>query len=382
MINVDRLAETFRFLAEIDSISKEEGKVAAGIAKILRSMGAEFAVDHAGERVGGDTGNLIAKFKGNTKAEPLLLCGHMDTVEPGRGVKAGLKNGVFTSDGTTILGADDKAAIAIIIEVLRSIQENDLLHGPLEIVFTICEEVGLLGAKNLEFEQLSAKFGYVLDAVDIEGIVTKAPAANHLRFEIHGKDAHAGIEPEKGINAIAIAAKALAGLRMGRIDSETTCNIGKIEGGKASNIVPNLVKVEGEVRSHNEKKLAEITDGIVESFKKAVESYKERPEAELPALTVHVYEDFPAKSIPDDHPVVQIARKAAADLGLGMQTQTSGGGSDASIFCKNGIITGVLGTGMTDVHTVRESVRVEDMVRVAELLLEIIRIHSGEGGTH
>ena len=184
MVNKQRLAEAFKLLTEIDSISKEEGVLAARIREILLSMGAKIWVDNAGERIGGDTGNLIAKFKGNTSVPPLLLNAHMDTVEPGRGVKAVLKNGTFTSDGTTILGADDKSAIAILLETLSVLKENNLTHGPLEVVFTVCEEIGLLGAKHLDFSLITAKYGFAVDATDTEGIVTRAPSANHLELNI------------------------------------------------------------------------------------------------------------------------------------------------------------------------------------------------------
>ncbi len=377
MINTDRLAETFKIFAEIDSISKEEGTLAKELINIFRVLGAVVIIDDADKIVGGDTGNIIAKFKGTIEGPSLMFSGHMDTVEPGRGVKAILKDGVFTSDGTTVLGADDKSALAIIVEVLRVIQENDIPHAPLEIVITICEEVGLLGAKNLFFKMLESEIGYVLDARDTEGIITRAPAANHLNVEIHGRDAHAGAEPEKGINAITVAAQAIASMPLGRIDEQTTCNIGVIKGGMASNIVPNRVDIEGEVRSHDERRLEEVTAAMTRAFKDAVERARTQPDAELPAATVYVQEEFPGKSIPDDHVVVQVACRAAEQLGFNLTPQTSGGGSDASVFCKNGITTAVLGTGMTDVHSVRESVRVEDMEHVARLLLEIIRIHSG-----
>jgi tripeptide aminopeptidase len=215
MINKERLAETFRFLVEIDSVSKEEGEICLKIQKIIESMGAETFVDHAAAKTGSDTGNLIAKIPGNTYALPLLLNAHMDTVEPGRGIRPVFSNGLFTSDGSTILGADCKSSIAIILEVLRVLQEHNLPHGPLEIVFTVCEEIGLLGAKNLDFSLLSSTFGYVLDATDINGLVTRAPSSNRLEFIVHGKDAHAGAAPEKGINAIHIASKAIAGSAIG-----------------------------------------------------------------------------------------------------------------------------------------------------------------------
>jgi len=381
MVNRDRLAETFKFLVQIDSVSKEEGAISDEIKNILDTMGAKTFIDSAGNKIGSNTGNLIAKFKGNTQAPPLFLNAHMDTVEPGKGVTAILENGVFTSDGTTILGADDKSAIAIILETIEVIKENDLPYGPIEIVLTVCEEIGLLGAKHLDLELITAKFGYALDATDTEGIVTRAPSANRLEFKIHGKDAHAGAAPEKGINAISLASKAIAKLELGRIDNETTCNIGIIEGGLAINIVPNLVTVKGEVRSHDEEKLNKITNEIVLSFKGVVENYKGVTfDDGLPRLESTIEKDFSHTYVSDDHLVVTLARRAAENLGRKMITKTTGGGADANIFFEKGIVTGVLGTGMRDMHTVRESVRLDDMVRTTELLLEIIRLHTLDQG--
>ena len=380
MIDRKRLADTFKFLVQIDSISKEEGVIANEIKKVLESLGAETFMDNAGDKIGGNSGNLIAKFKGNTLAPPLLLNAHMDTVEPGRGITAVFENGTFSSNGTTILGADDKSAIAILLETLRILKENNLQYGPLELVFTVCEEIGLQGAKHLDLTTITATYGFALDATDTQGIVTRAPSANNFEFIIHGKDAHAGAAPEKGINAISLAGQAIAKLKLGRIDEETTCNIGIIEGGIATNIVPNLVKVKGEVRSHDEEKLNKITNEIVFSFNEVIENYKKiNPNDELPRVEIDIKKDFPRTHIPDDHPVIKLATRAAENLGRKMKTKTTGGGADANIFFEKGIFTGVLGTGMRDMHTVRESVKLDDMVRTTELLLEIIRLHS-QGG--
>ena len=377
MINRKRLAETFKFLVQIDSVSKEEGVIANEIKKILESLGAKTFVDNAGDKIGGNSGNLIAKFEGNSQAPPLLLNAHMDTVEPGRGVTAVLENGTFTSNGTTILGADDKSAIAILLETLNILKENNLQHGPLELVLTVCEEIGLQGAKHLDLSAVTATYGFALDATDTEGIVTRAPSANHLEFIVHGKDAHAGAAPEKGINAISLASKAIAKLELGRIDQDTTCNIGIIEGGIATNIVPNLVKVKGEARSHDDEKLDKITNEIVSSFNEVIENYKKlNPNNEFPRVDINIKKDFPRTHIPDDHPVIKLATRAAENLGRNMVTKITGGGADANIFFERGIFTGVLGTGMRDMHTVRESIKLDDMVRTAELLLEIIRLHS------
>ncbi|MDX2441774.1 MAG: M20/M25/M40 family metallo-hydrolase [Desulfobacterales bacterium] len=377
MINKDRLAETFKLLVEIDSVSREEGKFAKEIKKVLESMGATTFVDSAGEKTGSDTGNLVAKFKGNVSAPPLLINAHMDTVEPGKGIKAILKNGIFTSDGSTILGADDKSSIAVILETLRVLKEDELQYGPIDLVLTICEEIGLLGAKHFDSSLIDAKFGYALDATDVDGIIVRAPAANRLEFRIHGKDSHAGAAPEKGINAILLASKAIAGLEIGRIDKETTCNIGIIEGGIATNIVPNLVTVKGEVRSHDKDKLTKVTDDIVSSFKDIVESFRKIDSKEdLPSLEVSIEKDFSSTDIPEDHRVVAMAVKAGKNLGRKIVCKTSGGGADANIFFETGIIAGVLGTGMRDMHTVREHVKLEDMVKATELLIEIIKLHA------
>jgi tripeptide aminopeptidase len=381
MINRDRLAESFMSLTSIDSVSRQEAKISDEIRRILAPFANEIIIDNAGEKAGSDTGNLIAKIEGNKKVPPLMLNAHMDTVEPGVGVKPQYNNGVFTSDGTTILGADDKSAIAIIIEALQVLHENKIPHGPLEVVITICEEIGLMGAKNLDFNLLSSRYGFALDTADTECIVTRAPAANRFEINVHGKDAHAGADPENGINAILLASQAISGLTLGRIDSETTCNIGAIEARGATNIVPNLVRIKGEVRSHDEAKLENVTRTIVDSFENAVSDYrKEFATGELPRVEIAIENEFNRTFIPDDHPVVLLAQKAAENLGRQMKTKKTGGGSDANVFFGKGIFTGVIGTGMKDIHSVRESIRIDDMEKTARLLIEIIRIHSNGNG--
>jgi tripeptide aminopeptidase len=377
MINRERLKEAFCWLVGIDSVSKEEGNIASALRERLADLGASsIQVDGAAEAVSGQTGNLIAKFPGNTGAAPLMLNAHMDTVEPGRGVRPVFKEGLFTSDGTTILGADDKSAVAILLEVIAVLQERHLNHGPLEVVLTICEEIGLLGAKHLDYSLLDARQGYALDASDPLGIITRAPAANQLELKLIGRAAHAGAAPELGINAISLAGKAIAELPMGRIDEETTCNLGVIQGGRATNIVPELVSIMGEVRSHDEKKLAGITEQILATFRKVVDDHRlQIGEKDLPAFEARVESEFPATRIPEDHPVIALARKAAGNLGRPLECKTTGGGADANIFFQRGIVVGVMGTGMKQMHSVRESVHLDDMADAAELMIEIIRLH-------
>ncbi|OQX62659.1 MAG: peptidase T [Desulfococcus sp. 4484_241] len=380
MIDKKRLADVFQALVRIDSVSKNEKKVCDFIAEILHSMGADVQVDDAGKKVGGNCGNLIAHFPGDSGLEPLFLSAHMDTVSPGEGIDPVLEEGVFSSTGDTILGADDKSAIAIIIEALRVLQSSGGLMCPVDVVITVCEEIGLLGAKHLDVGRFSARAGYVLDASDIEGIVTKAPAANRFSFVVRGKDAHAGAHPEDGVNAIAAAAKALARLEPGRVDEDTTFNIGVIEGGMATNIVPAEVTVRGEARSHSDERLQEVTDHIVSVFEETVAAQAVRStHPGLPAVETSVENDFCSLLIPHDHPVVRRAVSAAACLGFRLEEKVSGGGSDANILFQKGITAGILGTGMKDMHTVRETVALDDMAKAATLLVGIVEEWSSRG---
>ncbi|MFP4477693.1 MAG: M20/M25/M40 family metallo-hydrolase [Desulfatibacillaceae bacterium] len=381
MINDHRLGDLFMELVRIDSVSRSEGAVADHLQRRLSHLGARVVRDDSGARTGSETGNLVAFFDGGSDVEPMLLNAHMDTVEPGKNIRPKLRDGVFTSDGTTILGADDKSALAIILEVLTVLRENNIGHGPLEVVFTVCEEIGLVGAKHLDYSLLSSRYGYALDTTGTDHIVTRAPSANKIEFVVYGKDAHAGVAPENGVNAIQLAARALAKIEIGRIDKETTCNIGLIEGGVATNIVPSRVTVRGEARSHDEEKLEAVTRAMERGFQDAVNEAREefRGRFELPPAEVRVEKDFGLIDIPDTHPVVRLAMDAADRLGRDLALHQSGGGADANIFFANGIACGILGTGMRDMHTVRESVALSDMVKSAELLLEIVKLHAGKG---
>ena len=374
MINSQRLAQRFQALVKIDSLSRQERDVAMELEKILTAMGAIVSYDTAGKQVGGNCSNLVAKFKGNVDADPIFLCGHMDTVGPGKGIKVRFEDGIFRSDGTTILGADDKSALAIILEVMDVIFENKIDFPPVEIIFTICEEIGLLGAKHFDYSLIDSKFGYILDSTDTQGIVTKAPAANKITIKIYGKAAHSGAEPENGVNAIMVASKAISELKLGRMDEETTCNLGIIKGGIATNIVPDFVEIRGEARSHNVEKLKRVTDNIVNTFQTAAEKFKGDPD--LPRIEAIVQNDFPNTNISEDHKAIKLARKAADNLGIDLASKTIGGGADANIFFGKGIVAGVLGTGMTDVHTLNESIAIKDMEASAKLVLEILKVHA------
>ena len=264
MIDKARLKERVLELVRIDSLSRKERAIALRLKEILEALGGVVFMDDAGSAVGGEVGNLVAHFDGNVEgAEAMLLSAHMDTVAPGEGVTPVVDGDVIRSDGTTVLGGDDKSGLAIILEVLQAVREEEVPHGHIDVVFTICEEVGLLGAKHLDLGLVRAKTGLVLDSDSIGFLITKAPAVNHLEFEVHGLEAHAGICPERGISAIQVAARGIAAMRLGRIDEDTTANLGLVSGGTAVNIVPNRVMLTGEVRSHDEEKLERQTQAMV-----------------------------------------------------------------------------------------------------------------------
>jgi len=372
-INRDRLADTFRQLVSIDSPSREEGAVADWIKRTLKEeIGAEVIEDQSRDQTGSESGNIIARIPGTEKIVPLFFNAHMDTVEPGRGIKIIFKDGIFHSDGTTVLGADDKAAIAILIEAVRLLKEHKVSHGPIEFLFTVCEEIGLLGAKSLDPALLEARAGYALDSSDPEVLINQAPCAIRFKVRVVGKAAHAGLHPELGINSIQVAARALAEVPLGRIDEYTTANVGLIHGGKATNIVPEEVELEGEVRSHNPEKLREIQDQILETFHRIAQDFKPVENPGLPLIKTEVIDDYPLMSVSEEHPMITTAVKAAQGLGRKLRLDMTGGGSDANIFNAKGLATVVMGIGMQNVHTTSEHIRLDDMVLAAELVLEII----------
>ena len=377
-INRDRLADTFLNLVRIDSPSRHEGRVAKWLKSWFKDFpGVVVTEDGSGIETGSETGNLIIRLKGNRDVPPVFFNAHMDTVEPGTGIKPVFAEGVFRSNGTTVLGGDDKAAIAILLEAANCLQENRIDFGPIEMVFTTCEEIGLLGAKALDPSVLKARAGYAMDSADPDAVINRAPAAVRFTIKVHGRSAHAGINPEKGINAIRIAAKAISCAPQGRIDQDTTCNTGLIRGGNATNIIPDMVEVQGEIRSHDEKRLREIQDELTGCFYSATQEFQ--PETKTtgrkstePFVTSSIRDDYPLMKVYQDHPVVTTVLKAGKNLGRELHLEKTGGGSDANIFNQKGLSTVILGIGMQKVHTTEEFIRLSDMVDSCRLVLEII----------
>jgi tripeptide aminopeptidase len=382
LINQDRLKNLLIHLIKIDSLSRKERNVALRLQREMESLGAEVWIDDAGEKVGGDTGNLIAHFRGTALgAPPLLLSAHMDTVVPGEGIVPVLDGDILRTDGRTVLGGDDKSGVAIICEVLRVVKENQIPCSDIDVVFTICEEAGLIGAKCLDVSRLRARTGLVLDSDSVGFLFTKAPGANRMEFRVRGLEAHAGACPEKGISAIKVAAEGIARMQLGRIDHETTANIGVIEGGMAVNIVPNSVVLRGEARSHSEEKLERQTQHMLQCLKEAAAGHVleldgKRFQANVEA---QIDRDYDRMHVPDDSAIVRLVQAAAKNLRVELQTLAWGGGCDANVLNRKGLEVANLSTGMRDIHTVNEWLDLKDLYLSAEMVLEIVRLN---GASH
>jgi tripeptide aminopeptidase len=373
-IDPERLASLFITLCEIDSPSKAEGKVAEYLTSVFEDMGATVSEDDSAAETGSDCGNLLVRFHGVLKKEPIFLNCHMDTVLPAEGITVERQGEVFTSKGNTVLGGDDKAGIAVLVEVMRTLIENNIPFGPVELVFTTCEEVGLLGVKAFDAKLLKAKIGYALDTTGVHKVITGAPAANRIVAEIGGAAAHAGLNPEEGINAIQLAAQAIAGLELGRIDFESTANIGLVEGGTATNIIPEKAVVKGEIRSHSKEKLAVFTEKTKEVFSKTISNWYD-PTGQAkgrPTLDFQVIPDYPVMKLDSQSAVIRRAEQAAAAINANLEFLVAGGGSDANIFNSYGLQCAILSTGMDKVHSTEETIRLSDMVRTAELVMAIL----------
>jgi tripeptide aminopeptidase len=379
MIDPARIRDEFLELAGISSLSRREGAIARRLESILKGMGASVEVDDAGEKIGGETGNLLARF-GGTKAgaPPFLLSAHMDTVGPAEKIRLVVDGDVVRTDRSTVLGGDDKAGIVAIFEAIRVLRERNIPHGDIEVVLSICEETGLLGAKHFDTGRIRSKRGLVLDVDGVCELITRAPAANRLSFTVTGLEAHAGICPERGMSAIQIASEAIAGMKLGRVDGDTTANLGVIQGGLSTNIVPTRVVVNGEARSLDVDKLEAQTRHMQGRFEEAAARYSVRLEDGLRKACVEakVERQYERLNVADSAPVVALVAGAARELGRAFRTRATGGGSDANVYAARGIEIANLGCGMRDIHTVNEWVDLRDLQVTASIVLETVRLNA------
>ncbi|RKD30063.1 M20/M25/M40 family metallo-hydrolase [Thermohalobacter berrensis] len=368
MVQQERLIQEFLELVKINSHSGKEGKIAKVLIDKLKDLGLEVTQDNAGEKVGGETGNIIARLKGNKKAPAILFSCHMDTVKPGENVKPVIKDGVIYSDGTTVLGADNKAGIAAVLEGLRLIKENKIAHGDVEIVFSIWEEGGLFGSKNLDYDKVTAKYGFVLDSGGSPGeIINVGPCQDKINAKIVGKPSHAGVAPEEGVSAIMIAARAINNMKLLRVDEETTANIGIIQGGEATNVVTPEVHIKGEARSLKEDKLSAQTNHMIKALKESAEYFGGKVEIDAERV-------YPAFTIDENDEIIIKVKEAMSRIGIKGYTKATGGGSDTNIFNGNGIKSVNLGIGEKKPHTLEEHISIIDLVNSAKMVYEIIKV--------
>ena len=356
MIDQKRLVDSFFQLVRIDSPSMEEEAVAQHLKERLTSIGLNVERD--------SFGNVFAMEEGEN---PLLLSAHMDTVEPGRGIKPRIEGDRIVSDGTTILGGDCKAGIAAILEALESIKQEGSARRPVQAVFTRGEEIGLVGASNLDFSMLRAKDCVVFDGNGPVNTIT-ASSPTYVRFDVNvtGRSAHAGVEPEKGLSAIRIASDIITQLPQGRLDEETTFNVGTISGGTVRNAVPAEATFTGEFRSRNTETLELTRLQVLSTLEAAREKYREASIDEELEVMFHMY------NINPDGPMTQMVSQIMRDMGLAPDIKPSGGGTDGNVFLLQGLDALVVGMATNEMHTVREYVKINELVDTARFCQELL----------
>ncbi|MGM0366195.1 MAG: M20/M25/M40 family metallo-hydrolase [Actinomycetota bacterium] len=373
-IDEKRAVDTLFKLLEIKSPTKNEKEIVNHTARILKDLKAEVTVDNCGSKFGSNAGNIIALYRNphSRKQEPVFLNAHLDTVTLNGEVIPALEKGrIFNRNRKCILGGDDKVAVAAIIEALRTIAEYDIPTSDIYIVLTVSEEGGIHGAKHLDIGAVRAEYGFTFDADgDIGTIINKAPYQNSFYLDFKGKAAHAGIEPEKGINAINMASDYISGLRFGRIDTETTCNVGIIKGGSAKNVVAEQARVEMEARSLDLAKLEHISEKFHGQAKKVEQEYKG-------SIEVKVAREFDGFEISEDEIPFMVAKKAIENLGIKAVARASGGGSDVNVFNSRGKKAVNLSAGMERVHTAEEYVKLDQFLMLIRLIIEICKYRIG-----
>lgn len=369
-LNRSRLVRRFIEICRADSAPLKEGPVFRIVAGALEELGLSVWEDGAAKALGGEVGNLVATLPGRgapAASSPLLFCAHMDRVAGGVGVQPVVNDGVITSGGNTILGADDAAGLAAIIEAVHVLVESGSDRVPIEIVCTIGEEAGLVGAKSFDVEILRSRCGFVLDAEgEVGTIVCRAPTQASIRAELFGRSAHAGLAPEEGISAIKMAAAAISKMNLGRIDHETTANVGYIAGGGPTNVVPERAEIRAEARSLDDAKL----DRQLAHMQSVLVDVAARFGGKVEWNAWRNYEGF---ALDADSEPVRRASAAIVEAGLEPKLLSTGGGSDANVFNARGVPSAVLGVGYQGIHTHMERMPIAELVRLTEVVLRLMQ---------
>ena len=376
-IDSKRLIKTFLELLKIDGPTFKERAVADYLLQQFSRLGISGDEDGAGSVIGGDCGNLLFRMPGRRASRPeLVFCSHLDTIVSTRGVKVVEKDGVFSSSGDSIIGADDRGGVATMLELARALVESGGSPVPVRFLFTVAEETGLLGVKQLRPEWAAGGIAFVLDSSGPVGsVVNRAPFAVKIRAVIKGRAAHSGIEPEAGVNAVVISSRAIAGMRLGRVDFETTANIGIIKGGEAINIVPDRVELLGEARSLDRDKMKK-------QVLKMERVLRDSAAEEGGEVEFSFQSDYPGFAIPETSKEIALVREAAEKLSLPFLLAASGGGSDANILNSLGLTALNLSTGMARPHSPGEHIARDDLIRLGNLLLAIVERAAGSMQRH
>jgi tripeptide aminopeptidase len=359
---VDLLLE----LTAIPSPPGEERGVADVVLRYLRGLGLEPDEDDCGPRIGSTAGNVYARLEPTTDGTPLFLCAHLDTVPPDGDLQPVVVEGVVRNAGGTILGCDNKAAVTAMLEGVRRVVAENVPHAGIELVFTPQEEVGLVGAYAFDSDRLQAQVGYVYDQEGAIGeVVLGAPWSRAMEVRFHGRSAHAGMAPEEGRSAIQAAAKAIADLRLGRVDEITTANVGTITGGTAGNVVPEWCIFDAEARSHDEATLAEFVQEMLDAFSFAATE----TECDVETTVRKSYDGYRLKR---DEQAVALAAAAFSRCGFEPRYGLSGGGADANVFNGRGRRCVNLSHGVFGFHTPEEHVSVADLEAMVDVTVALV----------
>lgn len=358
--------DLFLELAAIPSPPGEERAVADVVLRYLRDLGLDPDEDGCGPSIGSTMGNVYVRLEPTAEGTPLFFCAHLDTVPPTGPIEPVVEGGVVRNAAGTILGADNKAAVVQMLEGVRRVVAENRPHAGIELVFTPKEEVGLVGAYAFDHDRLQAQVGYVYDQAAAPGeIILGAPWSEALEVRFHGRAAHSGMFPEEGRSAVQAAAKAIADLRLGRVDEETTANVGVIGGGTARNIIPEWCTLQAEARSQSESKLNDLVQEMVDTFTFAATAADCEVETEL-------RKSYRGYAFRRDADVVELAATALARCGYEPSYALSGGGADANVFNERGRRCVNLANGMTDIHTSDERISVEDLDGMVEVTLALV----------
>jgi tripeptide aminopeptidase len=362
------VVDLFTELAAVPSPPGEERQVADLVIRYLHDLGLPVDEDDAGAKVGSNMGNVYCRLEPTDGGTPIFLCAHLDTVPPDGPIEPVIDDGVVRNAAGTILGADNKSAVAAMLEGARRVLAENRRHGGIELLFTPKEEVGLLGAAAFDHERLRARVGYVYDqAAPIGDVILGAPHSQAMQVRFHGRAAHSGMYPEEGRSAIAAASRAVADLRLGRLDEETTANVGLIQGGTAGNIIPEWCTLDAEARSHDERKLADLVQEMVDAFSFAAGL----EDCEVETKVSKSYRGYRFKR---DDSVVRIAHAALERTGYTPTYGLSGGAADANVFNERGLACLNLANGMQDIHTPDERIAVADLEGMVEVTLALVDV--------